>query len=247
MGILEVLGIAIPIEGVAGRIVDLALLLSAVATITMALVELLKSVTLARRFYHRLMIERWLKRGRDFASTRAELLALAAGAAEDAPALYDQSSGKLLAQIQAAANLALDFPGSYPKLYTFLTRADVGAAGAGGDEGAWAAFCRAELAPKRRKPTAAEVHSASQARARLGTLVTRRLDALQTTIDYRWARLNQIVAVAGASLFLLFVLLSQKERMSIFQIVPLSLTGGLLAPFAKDVATALGNLRARRS
>jgi hypothetical protein len=197
MGILEVLGIAIPIEGVAGRIVDLALLLSAVATITMALVELLKSVTLARRFYHRLMIERWLKRGRDFASTRAELLALAAGA--------------------------------------------------GGDEGAWAAFCRAELAPKRRKPTAAEVHSASQARARLGTLVTRRLDALQTTIDYRWARLNQIVAVAGASLFLLFVLLSQKERMSIFQIVPLSLTGGLLAPFAKDVATALGNLRARRS
>ena len=247
MAFLGLEGLVGPIEGIAGRILDYALLLSAVGTITMALLELLKSVTLARRRYHRFMIERWLRRAQDPAGAGSELLELAAGGQEDADALYEQSSGKLLGQIQAAANVALDFPSAYPRLYAFLARPDSSATVRTDDADLWAAFCRAELAPRRRKAVESELRAASQARARLGNLVTRRLDALQNTIDYRWARLNQLVAVLGGFIFLLIVLLHHSPRLNLIQIIPLSLTGGLIAPFAKDLVGALSNLRARRS
>lgn len=246
MDFLGLEGLVGPIEGIARRILDYALLLSAVGTITMALVELLKGVTLARRHYHRFMIERWLRRAQDPAGAGAELLELAAGGKEDAAALFEQSSGKLLGQIQAAANVALDFPAAYPRLYAFLARPDPGATRRASDDDVWASFCRAELAPRRRKVGEPELRAASQARARLGNLVTRRLDALQNTIDYRWARLNQAVAVLGGFVFLLIVLLNRTPRLSLIQVIPVSLTGGLVAPLAKDLVSALGNLRAGR-
>src|SRR3989304_5358600 len=56
----------------------------------------------------------------------------AAGGAGGARALYDQPGEKLLGQMQAAVNVALDFPGVFPAFYGFLTPGAPPGAGGGG-------------------------------------------------------------------------------------------------------------------
>jgi len=241
------------IEGVSGQILDYALVLAAVGTIAMALIELIKAVTRGRLFFHRLMINRWVGGSE---SVRNELLALAAGGRENANALYDQPSEKMLGQIQAAANVALDFPTVYPVFYAFLT---AGSAAVGGiaDRDKWSRF-----APRMAQgiPTEAmakiqfeaDSRDSTQARARLGNLVTRRLDALQTRIGYFWARLNQTVAVVGGAALLYYALPGVAKTTPVPTPVPLftrfvlAVIGGLIAPFAKDVVSKLSGLQVRR-
>ena len=232
------------IEGLSTRILDYALVLAAVGTIAMALIELVKALTFSRLLFHRLMIARWLG---DDASLRSELLTLAAGGPANANALYDQPSEKLMAQVQAAANVALDFPMVYPRFYAFLTTGSA-AAGAKSDQEKWREFAP-KLAqgvpadPGARATFEQESRDSTQARARLGNLVTRRLDAVQTRIDYVWARLNQILAVAAGALILSYSLPSTIPEFTRFV---MSVTGGLIAPFAKDVVNKLTGLQARR-
>jgi len=91
-----------------------------------------------------------------------------------------------------------------------------------------------------------QARGAAQARARLGNLVSRKLDVLQNEIEFDWARLNQLWSVAGGGTLLAWILLNQKPHLSPDMVVLLSLLGGLVAPFAKDVVSALTSLRARR-
>ena len=240
------------ISKISDHILDYALLLAAIGTITMALIELLKGVTTARMFFHRYMVKTWIQKYTSNAKTAAatlnELLNLAAGGKNNANVLYDQPTGKMLGQIQAASNVALDFPSHYPAFYRLLAMVP-GDAGSKADCDTWQGFCDSQLGAQARKPSKtdeAEARDASQARARLGNLVARKLDALQTKIEYWWARLNQLLAVAGGAGFLAYVLYQQSQDITI-NLVVLSLFGGLVAPFAKDVVTALSGLRARRA
>jgi hypothetical protein len=79
--------------------------------------------------------------------------------------------------------------------------------------------------------------------------VTRKLDAFQTRVEYTWARFNQLLALLAGSVFFYYVLSRTKDvtKISTFTLVAVSLMGGLIAPFAKDVVTALTGLRARRT
>ena len=245
---VDLLALSTVIEGVSGRILDYALLLAAVGTITMALVELLKAVTRARLFFQRRMIAAWTGGS---GAVESELLALAAGGPDSAASLYDQPSGKMMGQIQAAANVALDFPTVYPALYGFLTEGS-SMVGATSDRDRWKTFAArmSEAPPPAGERGAVDVdaRASTQARARLGNLVTRRLDALQTRIDYRWARLNQTVAVIGGAALLFYALstVSQSSQVPAFTRLLLALLGGLIAPFAKDVVNRLAGLQARR-
>lgn len=246
---VDLLALSTFIEGVSGRILDYAMLLAAVGTITMALVELLKAVTRVRLFFQRRLITGWTGGS---SAVESELLTLAAGGPDNAVTLYDQPSGKMMGQIQAAANVALDFPAVYPSLYGFLTDGS-SAVGAVSDRDRWKAFA-AKMAREMPGPGAdraqldAEARESTQARARLGNLVTRRLDALQTRIEYRWARLNQTVAVVGGAALLYFALstFSQAAQVPGFSKFLLAVFGGLIAPFAKDVVNRLAGLQARR-
>lgn len=237
------------IEGISGRILDYALVLAAVGTITVALIELIKVVTRGRLLFHRSMIDRWIE-GND--AVRLELLVLAAGGAENASALYDQPSEKMLGQIQAAANVALDFPQVYPDFYALLTRGSA-TVDANADHERWRRFAPRMAQGIPTEPTAkaqfeADARDSTQARARLGNLVTRKLDALQTRIDYVWARLNQTVAVVCGAL-LLYVALPAVVNSSPVPATTrwlMAVIGGLIAPFAKDVVNKLSGLQVRR-
>jgi hypothetical protein len=237
------------LEGISKKSLDYALVLAAVGTIAMALVELLKAVFRARLFFHRFMVEGWIRRD---AAVRRELQDLAVGGPDNTSALYDQPSEKMLGQIQAAANAALDFPTVYPALYGFLAEGSA-TVGTAADRDTWRQFAPRMVAAvpaegPQRLAFEADSRVSTQARARLGNLVTRKLDAFQTRVEYAWARGNQIVAVVGGALLLYYTFPAVTDSKPVPAVTRLALAalGGLVAPFAKDVVNALTGLRARR-
>ena len=249
-GLIDVSALGKVIQGVSNNILDYALLLAAGGTITMALIELVKALSRGRLHYHRWMVERWV--GRD-AAVLEQLLSLAIGGSDNASALYDQPAGKMLGQLQAAANVALDFPAVYPAFYEFLT-ARATTLGRVNDRDKWKNFAQRMIQGIPTDPTAKaafeqESREGTQARARLGNLVTRQLDAFQTKVEYAWARINQGVALIAGWWFFYYVLSRTPgmERVPPLTQIVISLFAGLLAPFAKDVVTALTGLRVKRT
>jgi len=137
------------LDVVAGQILDYALLLAAIGTVTMALLELIKALARWRKRFHRRQIANWLATATTRAALHDQLLLLAAGGTENADVLYDQPTGKLMGQIQAAANVALDFPERYKSFYDFITTAPRGDDG-GKDQRAWREFSVARMSGRPR-------------------------------------------------------------------------------------------------
>lgn len=246
--------VAAVVEQFSQNILKYAVLLAAIGTVTMALIELLKSVFDVRMRYNRWRIRKWAGtdvvaelEGMCVGSAKPQgapsLLGRVAGEIEFSGVLYDQPAEKMMGQLQAAANLALDFPYRYDRLYRFLTgtRAELA-----GDAKLWHDYAKAVAEGKAREEDA---RLATQARARLGMLVTRSLDSFQNETQYLWAELNQRIAVVSAAAFifwLLFVMPDTKEwKFDLVRAVILAFVGGLVAPFAKDVVSALSGLTAR--
>ncbi len=241
------------LDAIAENVTDTALLLVAVATISMTFLELVKALSRARMFFHRRQIRGWIegqaKKKEDTDRIWKELLTLAAGMPENESALFDQPTGKLMGQVQAAVNVALDFPTRYEALYDFL-RAAPGGDPPDGDGRRWMKFTAAKygFAPED-SPSSAGIlperdsRQASAERALLGNLVARKLDALQTRIEYLWARANQLLSVLMGAALLMYLLLQSNAWMITPQAVVMSLLGGMISPFAKDIVAALSGLR----
>ena len=232
------------VEGIAGIILSYAVVLAAIATITMALLELFKVVFSARRRFHERRLAEWVRSP----AAMDELLELTVADRGSAQALYDQPTDRMMAQIQAAAGVALDFPQRFPALFGFIastSRAPASAADGGGtiepsDAETWREFSARDVDATDVTP---ELRKATQARARLENLAQRKLDAFQTRTEYMWARNNQYVAVFAAGVFIFFALYNGLG--DLLQVAVLSAVGGMVAPVSKDVVTALTNLRAR--
>jgi hypothetical protein len=234
-------------------VADTALLLVAVATVSMTFLELVKALSRARLYFHRWQIRSWIRtqaaKGADTDRIWKELLILAAGIPENESALFDQPSGKLMGQIQAAVNVALDFPTRYAALYKFL-RTPPDAEPPGDDGQLWMKFTAAKygFAPDDDAASAEPLSErdsrrASAKRALDGNLVARKLDALQTRIEYLWARANQLLSVLLGAFLLLYLLLQSNAWAVTPQAVFMSLLGGMISPFAKDIVAALAGLR----
>ena len=103
------------VDGFASNILAYAVLLAAIATITMALLELVKALPFvtARLRYHRRRVQRWMNEEKQ---AYDELLILAVAGVNSADALFDQPTDKMMGQLQAAANVALDFPARFLSL-----------------------------------------------------------------------------------------------------------------------------------
>jgi len=241
-------------------ILDYLIVIAAIATITMALLELAKALFRLRYLFHKWCVTTWV--GNPF--TLNELLILSASDVQTAGALLDQPTDKMMGQIQSAANVAVDFPDLYSNFYSFLTRvprSEAAARIAGGittpesgtpDSDVWRNFItKASPTPSEQSGPDEEVVAATRARARIDHFITRKLDAFQTRTEYLWARANQAISVAGAAVFI-FVLLRSPSTTGVYvpsvaRAIFLSIFGGMIAPFAKDVVAALSGLRARRS
>jgi len=257
--------------------IQYGLILVTVATVAMAFLELVKAVTRARLWFHRWRIRRWIRRARPDREDQIyrQLLTLAASDVQNDSGLFDQSTDKMMGQIQAATSVAMDFPSNYKAFYEFLTQPpeapespespkapDAASATdsasqsaprhpkrATTDQNLWREYVEGfELDPAAKVADSragdgpsAESIAANSARARLDHFVARKLDAFQSSMVYEWARLNQLVAVVGSSIFLLFVL--QDIQPDIFKRIGIAVFGGMIAPFAKDFVSALQRLR----
>lgn len=247
--------VASAIDRIAASTLDYALLLAAIGTLSMAFIELVKGLTGLRRHFHRSQFNRWMQ---DPASRR-ETMILATGGERYANVLFDQPIERMLGQIQAAANLSLEFPDRYPHAYAFFTKEDLEvrkahtAAHGRSDSELWAEFAertaREGITTKAaRERLEEETRAAQQARVRLGNLIARRLDAFQNRTQYIWARGNQLAAVTTGALLSAYVLTRAKDVTGpedVFALVCLSLLAGMVAPFAKDVVSAISGIRTK--
>lgn len=98
--------LAMAFERLSDQILDVALILAAVATISMALLELLKVIVRARPVFHRRRVLTWV----DSPTTYDELMMLAVGGGGTANALFDQPTDKMMGQIQSARTPRSTFP-----------------------------------------------------------------------------------------------------------------------------------------
>ena len=158
-----------------------AVALAAVGAIVMAMLELLKALLRLRYWFHRFQTDRWV--GAD-AQRRVEFIALTTGGYASEGALFDQPIEKLMAQVQAGANMAMDFPDRYPKFYAFLTsQPDLGHAE---DATLWmnhASGQRKSVNAGEKLAASDEDREAGKARARLQNLAARKVDGFQTETE----------------------------------------------------------------
>lgn len=247
--------VATIIEAISNQTLDYALLLAAIGTLSMAFIELAKGLTAFRRHFHRRELARWMPEP----DCRREVLVLAAGGEQNADVLFDQPTERMLGQIQAAANLSLEYPDRYPHAYAFFTREDLQTTlaqtgGAPDDSQCWADFAERTAREgyatdeAQRLKQESEGRAAQQARVRLGNLIARRLDMFQNRTQYRWARLNQLISIAAGAALTAYALTRANDVNNTgdwLALVLLSLLAGMLAPFAKDVVAVISGLRAR--
>ena len=245
--------VASVIDRIAASTLNYALLLAAIGTLSMAFIELLKGLTGLRRHFHRRQFYRWM----DDAASRRETLILATGGLRYENVLFDQPTERMLGQVQAAANLSLDFPQRYPHAYAFFAKEDLEvrkarAAQGKPDSELWAEFAdraaREGVGAKATQRLEEETRAAQQARVRLGNLIARRLDAFQNRTQYLWARLNQVAAISTGTLLTAYALTRDKDLRGpedVVALVCISLLAGMVAPFAKDVVSAISGIRTK--
>ncbi len=252
------------IQDWSSQVLGLAVVLAAIGTITMALLELLKAVTFARPFFHRFMIARcWV--GGTGQPALDELLLLVAGGEAYAWSWYDQPADRLVASLQAAAVIALNYPASYPNAYEFLVSSDAkspegasnstsspspGLSAASADPEMWKQASQVTQRPlpddaNKRAEALASFQQANEARIRLGNLVQHKIDVLSSRLELFWSRSNQLAAlIVGGMLTFYFLSLRVDTAPAIDGLVKVicAILGGLIAPFAKDIVSALSGL-----
>lgn len=250
-GKVAVDGLDAAVQSLGTGLLSYAIALAAIGTIAMGIVEMGKSVFMARKRYNRWRIFVWAGQG----AVLQELLLLAIGSHSDPCALYDQPVEKMMGQIQAAATLALEYPAEYPNLYTWLTSVPEsywqgGAHNSTGEDGArWRNSISLVHKIRQGQATTADetqsAHEASAARARLNNLIARKLDAFQNQTQYLWERLNQWGATVVATvIFLIAVYVSNfapTTPLDWLKVFVLALPAGVVAPFAKQLAGSLAS------
>lgn len=241
------------VNNLVGNILSYALILAAVSTITMTFLELFKAVYKVRPKYNRKQVEKWLNNE----ATYKELIVLTVTYEKYSDALFDQPADKMMGQIQAAANVATDFPQSYEKLYQFLTdvpepynsenknrlSASSYRQPEPPDAVIWFNFITDGYSKANQDPSSDVVQQATRARGRLDHFVARKLDAFQSQTELCWARKNQYYAVTTASVFLLGLLIY--IGVPFFWSFLLAIFGGMMAPFAKDIVSGLSGIKTK--
>ncbi len=256
-------------DSLGSKILLVATLLAAIGTIAMTLVETVANLWRGQMRLHRALFHAWVRadltavwsrmhamigKGDQDTPDRKQMeqvepneaerqfLGLACGDPRHAQILFDQPTDKFAAQLQAAANVALEYPTQYAALYRFLTKPVEAQPdrSAKTDSDLWYAFSsNSATDPSNDKTTAA----AMKARARLGNLVSRRLDVFQNAARYRWDRLRQWSGSLLAGL-LAAVVATQVSWSGREALIPaFVLLAGAMAPFANDVVNRLGSFR----
>jgi hypothetical protein len=212
------------------------------------MLQLVKELTPLRRIYQRYWIRRWIEtHAEDFNRQRrtagqslseadgprveALLVELATGGSEHA--LYELAIEQLVAQMNAAAQITLDYPKKYSDLLLVLSE---------GADVSDAAIVVNGIPSRKSAPPAKYL----EARNRVGHRIQRNLDAIQITLGSSWKFWMQVTAITLSTLLIeaAVIGLSGGAKPSILLIaLPIGIAGGYFAPVSRDLIAALQTLR----
>ncbi len=242
------------INGLAESATDYALALSSVSVFAMALVETWKRITGRRDGFQAAVLSRWMP-----ADAFRELLAvatavrpdqirlpvfagkrLALGRRSDRPeeAFFALDLTAIVARIRDAAEIAILQPVDHPHLFAFLAGGTPGV-----DVTKWEAATQAPR-PDGSTDTGQDYWADHE---RLQRVAVARINAFGLATQHTWAWRNRGAAMLTGAI-LMFVALWQNCGVQpasgqIAQIALISCLGGALAPYAKDLAASIENLR----
>jgi hypothetical protein len=241
------------IAGLSGTALTFAGALAIAGTLSMAILQVIKELTPVRGIYQRRWLERRFKEraerfGVDAGHARANdaikpylpidgaraqslLVELATGG--EANAFYDLAIEQMVAQMNAAAQIALEYPRLYFQLLAVLSQ------GAAMEDVARVVLADA-AAGGEGKPTPLD------ARNRVGHRIQRNLDGIQIALGSRWRLWMQLVAISLTILFVEVAILTNVKGYSVATLlmgIILGIVGGYLAPVTRDVVAALQSLR----
>lgn len=221
-------------------ICDYAVIIAAIGTLSMALVDAFKSVFRLRGLYLKWKIGKWIneydRNHTDLAFD--ELLSLAAGDKNCSFDWWDQPEEKVFSRLQAAAETALDFPESYPHLYARIT---IGLT----NHKSWETDAKVWHSGSSQAIDRSEFDELSARRVRLGSAVTRRIEALQMQVEWYWTKFNQLGAfIVSITIFAIYSFKYSNADVPIG--IGSGILAGLLAPFAKDLVTRISGARIRQ-
>ena len=227
---------------------------TAAGTIAMAMLQLVKDLTPLRRAFQRWWMQGWIAaHAEDFNRSRqskdadkkvlpevspdtAQTLLIELATGGDERAFYELAIEQLVAQMNAAVQITLDYPKQYCDLLVVLSEGadleDVATVIAQSPEGARA---------RKTAPSANYL----EARARVSHRIQRNLDAVQIALGSRWRFWMQLIAVVLGTLLLeAAVVKTAGFRVgTILLALPIGILGGYLAPVTRDLVATLQTLR----
>lgn len=216
------------------------LALMAVATVAMAILQIIKEVTPARRLFQRNWMTKWIAtqvrafdelhrtapRTANASIAETSLVELATGRLADA--FYDLSAEEMMQQANAAGQIVLDEATRYPDLLYVLS------------EGASAKdldLVEAGL------PASGSTQNYFEARARLTRRMARNLDGARLALSNRWKLWMQITALALTVVAVEAVVWRTYDVGTYVLAIVVGVVGGYIAPVARDLLAALQRLR----
>ena len=228
--------------------------LAAVGFAVMAILQAVKDMTRARDAFDRWIVRSWLKKQAATASLKMErpieanvayrdMVQLAT--AGDERAFFALDASQLVGQISSATQIVLDFPHRHEPLFRCLAL--------GVEPGdiqrilGSAPGMRVATLPNERSSEDSEL---IDARTRVTHQIQRTLDALLVSLNYRWTYWNQVVAM-GLNVLLVMLLFSvsplgrQIGVAGFWIALPMGIISGFVAPVAKDLVSALQQLKNR--
>lgn len=228
-----------------GHALTFVLSLAAVGTISMALIQVVKELAPVRRWYQKRWLTAWLARQIAKAEpieadlpaaspdlVRDALVELATGG--DERAMFDLSADQMVAQMNAAAQMALD----YPQLNKPLLRAL--SAGASRDD--LMLIFLLSSPDEEASPSS----TFNDARNRVGHRLQRNLDGLMIALGNDWRWWMHFCAIGLTILLVEAAAISYGLSASQLLLAAfIGLIGGYLAPIARDLVAALQSLRLR--
>lgn len=229
---------------------NVVLTLSGLGVLSLALIQALKDLTPVRRWFQKWWIQHWFAtRANDFndelRSTRKlshsnyetalqQLFELATGGAINA--FYDLPSDQLVAQMNAAAQVTLDYP-SHRHYYHLLTVIAQGADPVDIQIVQSVPSARAVLAVNKSLPS-----NYSDARTRVSHIIQRNLDGLQIAMSDRWQFCLQVAANLICIVAIEWTVVGSSTAVKVAAI-PVAIVAGYLAPVMRDLVAALQQLR----
>jgi hypothetical protein len=219
-------------------------LLTAAGAITMAFMQVIKEVTPVRRAFQEWWMTGWIKERAaiasakpdvpiDSTSAKSTLVELATGG--NARAFFELPSEQMIAQVNAAAQIVIEYPKASPQFEQLLRLLSAGAIGAD---------VEAVLAGPPTPPNQAFL----DARNRVSHRIQRNLDGAQIALGSRWKFWMQIVAIV-ISIFIFEIAVLGLVGQAGFSFgafllaIPIGIVGGYIAPVTRDLVAVVEKFR----